>query len=453
MAHPFQQYTGLYMITDDIDITGDGGPVNGFTPSGTNNASSFYFNTWNASNDETNDITGWVRFSTALGTGNDEWQPGEGIRVLCRGAKGEGLDGNPYTPSPATLTMYGNINQCDTTYHLGANSNVGRDGYNLIGNPYPCNIDLSTTTRGDSVGSCFWVWDPHAGLKGAYKNYPFSSSYILPAYSSFFVTNEGKDTAAPYHHNSITFHETDKTSSSETDHLYKTTNSVDNVQMTLVSDNNTISWDQFLLYFDANSSNLFDLNDGEKIKNPNVDIYTMADTNKLSVDFRPLVLNQTIPVGIRSNVNRQFTFKVDQYNVSGTTLYFIDKYKNIVTPMNLGMTYTFDLDTTNTLSYGNNRFAIGIGTTGINNVTGRNINMTVTPNPATNVATISFDATKDNPTTVTVTNMLGQVVFTKDLGNISKATLQVPVKELTSGVYMVTVKAGTEERTEKLIKQ
>ena len=453
LCHPFQEYTGLYMLTDDIDITGDGGPVNGFTPSGTNNPSAFFFNTWNASNDQTNDITGWVRFSTAMGTGNDRWFPGEGVRILVRGAKGEGLDGNPYTPSAATLTMPGNLNQCDTTYHLGANTNIGKDGYNLIGNPYACNIDLSTTTRGDSIGTCFWVWDPHLGLKGAYLNYPFSSSYILPAYSSFFATNIGKDTNSPYTHNFITFHETDKTIASSTDPLHKNTNSNDLVKMTLLSDNQTITWDQFLLYFDQNSIVLFDINDGEKIKNPNVDIFTMADTNKLSVDFRPLVLNQTIPVGIRSNVNNQFTFRVDDYNVNGTQLYFIDKYKNIVTPMNLGMTYTFDLDTLNSLSLGNNRFVIGIGTTSVAQFSGRSINMTVTPNPATNFATVSFDALKESQTTITVTNLLGQNVFTKDLGKTSTATIQIPVKEFTAGVYMVTVKCGFDEMTQKLIKQ
>ena len=453
IGHPFKESKGLNMLTDDIDITGNGGSTNGFTPSGTNNSSAFFFNTWIASNNTTNDLLGWVWFATTNGTGQDTWWPGQGVRILVRGAKGEGLDGNPYTPSPATLTMPGNLNQCDTTYHLGSNGNNGMDGFNLICNPYPSNIDLSLTTRGDSVGECFWVWNPNLATRGAYENYPFATPYVLQSYSAFFVTNIGKDTMAPYTHNFITFHEADKTLATENENLWKTTTSAfgpNSVQLSISSDNETIVWDKLLLFFNQQASIGLDMKDGIKIKNPNLDIYTVSDTNKFSVDFRPFALNSVIPIGLKTDSLKQYTFKVDQFDVNGGQLYFIDKLLNQVTPMAQGMTYTFNVDNS-PLSQGSNRFAIGVGTTSVGQIAGRNMTLSLNPNPAKERVTISFDAAMEGKSTINICNIMGQNVYQQDLGNVSKGTIQVPVKDLSAGVYTVQITCGLQTLTQKLI--
>jgi acyl-CoA thioesterase-1 len=74
----------------------------------------------------------------------------------------------------------------------------------------------------------------------------------------------------------------------------------------------------------------------------------------------------------------------------------------------------------------------------------------VFPNPATDDVTITFTGEKDQQnTTADVYNMMGQLVFTQTgSGN----TLQVPVAQLSAGMYTLKITSGDEQRLEKLVK-
>ncbi|MFX5634086.1 hypothetical protein ABTE18_19525, partial [Acinetobacter baumannii] len=89
----------LNNVTSVIDITGIGGNANGFTTTATNNPSAFWYDptTGNSSN---NPDPGWTAFTNA---NTLSWAKAQGIRLLIRGAKGEGLTGVSYTPSAATF--------------------------------------------------------------------------------------------------------------------------------------------------------------------------------------------------------------------------------------------------------------------------------------------------------------------------------------------------------------
>lgn len=457
IAHPFNEWKPISILTDDIDITGNGGATNGFTTTGTNNPSSFFFDTWIASNDATNDVTGWIPFHTTTGFGTNSWDRGEGMRILIRGDKGEGLvENQAYTPSPATIDMPGNLNQCDVTYKLLDNGNIGVTGYNLKGNPYACNIDLVQAQRGDSVGNCFSVWDPWQGPRGAYVTGSFAlmPSYILPAYSSFFVTSNGDTNGVD---NIITFTESMKTTSQADDTLFKTTASTigsDAVQLRILTDNATQSWDRLLIYFRNQASSQYDALDGRKFVNPVVNFFTISDTNHLALDARPMVTNSTIPLGFTTTENMQYSIRVDDYDISGTQLYLIDKFLNQSTPLAQGTQYDFTVNS-NPLSQGLNRFEIGIGTaTGVDQVkNANNINLSIAPNPADELVTISFNALKSGKTQVTIKNVLGQQVYSQDMGTMQYGSIKVPVKELAAGTYMVTVSCGDQVITQRLIKK
>jgi hypothetical protein len=75
------------------------------------------------------------------------------------------------------------------------------------------------------------------------------------------------------------------------------------------------------------------------------------------------------------------------------------------------------------------------------------------PNPATDNATISFEATESGKTTISLSNMLGQEVYTNSLGLMSSGKVTIPLQSMASGVYSVTLKCGNAVINKKLIKK
>lgn len=455
LGHPFQHSIGLNMLTPWLDITGTGGAANGFTPTLTNNPSAFWYNTQTGNGSTINDTTGWIPFTHTNGQGVNAWRRMQGIRVLFRGAKGQGLTSCcDYTPSSFTYKMHGPVNQCDVSLNLETNANKG---FNLVGNPFPANVEMSETVRGSAISFYFSVWNPHMGVAGAYIDQPFDFSYILPAYSAFIVRSSANS------NNTITFVESSKRSDEPTHTLFKTTAGSNfgsnSIQLKVLSDNGDIFWDRLLLFFNSQTSASLDNLDAEKMGNPGLDFYTLsADNKKLSIDTRPLVENEVIKLGLDvTDEDKTYTIYAEDYDVDPSVqLYLHDKYLNVVEPITQGMSYSFTV-TSNPASQGINRFEINVGNDNPNSV--KNIQeasafkVQVLPNPATNYINVSFKAPHAGATQVRIVNVVGAQVYASDLGTVASKTLNIPLNNLPSGVYMVTVNCGDYNVTQRFVKQ
>ncbi len=456
LGHPFSVTRSLAELTDDIDITGQQGAVNGFTTTGTNNPSSFWFDTPNGNNDSTIS-TGWMDFTNTNGLGTNAWEKMEAIRVMVRGVKGEGLDGQAYTPSDATIDMSGTVNQCDVTHTLSSNNNPAKRGYNLISNPYPSAVEMTALVREDSVGDAFYVWDPRAGTHGtgAYVVASFdplvNASYVVPSHAGMFLYVKPGSLSE----NKITFSESMKTQDPSSSAVFKTTAGMtaDGLQLQVLSHNGDVYWDKLYIRFDNQSTPMVDGRDAYKLVNPVLDFYTISGSNKLSIDVRPMVLNTAIPLGFVTDSQFQYTIKVADYNVSGTQLYLIDKYLQHAEPLSAGAEYQFTV-TADPMSQGESRFEIGIGTTNaVAGVNSEKVQMYLVPNPATDRLKVSFEARKEGKTELVVRNALGQQVYSESLGRVSAGNVTVPVSNLAAGVYTVTLSAEGFTETQKFIKQ
>ncbi len=88
--------------------------------------------------------------------------------------------------------------------------------------------------------------------------------------------------------------------------------------------------------------------------------------------------------------------------------------------------------------------------TGLNNT---NLSgMKMYPNPADNVVNITFSAENAESGVVSVMNLMGQTVYTSNLEVVEGYNMiTVPVKQLSNGVYMVTLRTNTGISTQKLI--
>ncbi len=96
----------------------------------------------------------------------------------------------------------------------------------------------------------------------------------------------------------------------------------------------------------------------------------------------------------------------------------------------------------------------GSFTTSINENTTDAVSALVYPNPATDVITLSLNLAKSENVTVTVTDILGKVYFTENLGALANGNHKLfnNISDLPAGTYVVTVKTDSGVATQKFVK-
>jgi hypothetical protein len=439
LGNPFNSAINLSELTDNIIITG--APGTGFTTSGTNNPSAFWYDVATGNENATNDI-GWTAFTTTDGTGsNNTWKQYQGIRVLVRGSIADGL--SPVTPSAVTIDAGGVLNA--GTQVINVNNGVN-SGYNFIANPFASNINLTTIGGNVSIGGSlttnYYVWDMTLGTRGGWVNPAFSSSYVLPSFSGFIVK-----TAAL---SNVTITENAKTSAAATGTLYRNNNAnTEMVRLSVTASN--INWDRFELYYDASSKVADDRNDGTKFLNSEVNLYSIQASKNYSIDSRPFVKDDIIPLGFTSALQQTYTIKASEYSLpADVELYLRDKFLGTETKLTEGAAYTFSV-TANAASQGNERFElVQKMVPALPTLTAASFSIKLSPNPTTDMVKVAFSNVEYAATTITITNAEGKSVKRIDAGNVQAGQLSIPVKGLAKGTYYVTLSNGTESKTEKL---
>lgn len=440
MGHPFTTSQALSTITDDIDVTGSGGSSNGFTTTASNNPSAFWFDVTAADNSTAGNNPGWVAFTTAS---SSQWDQYELIRVLGRGAKGQGLTGGSYTPSAATIDMTGAVNQGTQVVTLtkGSSSN-----FVSCGNPFPSGVQMNAVTKGANIGANYYVWDATSGAAGAYVTNAFTLSYVLPPFSALFTTATANSS------NTLTFEEADKAATGTG--LFKTTANDNWVE--LIIEDSTIHWDRLLINLDDNAMEVQDDLDATKLYNPGLDFFTLSkDDKRLAIDVRPYDDGKSILLGLTAyNRYNSYVIKTGMFDVpAGTKLYLHDKYLNKKEELTAGFEYWFDV-TSDSLSQGNERFEInmvGKPTTSITTINNGTPTLHLIPNPALDEVRIAF-TTLEAKAKLQITNVAGQVIYTSQI-NSGENSKDVPLQNIPAGMYIVELKGDNISLTEKLIKR
>ena len=90
--------------------------------------------------------------------------------------------------------------------------------------------------------------------------------------------------------------------------------------------------------------------------------------------------------------------------------------------------------------------------TGINSVQGDIVNATVYPNPASDQATIVYDAKKNTNVTAILYDVTGREVVRNEFGaSTGLNTENVKLPKLSSGIYQLTLNAGEQKVSMKVI--
>lgn len=81
------------------------------------------------------------------------------------------------------------------------------------------------------------------------------------------------------------------------------------------------------------------------------------------------------------------------------------------------------------------------------------VNYTVSPNPAAEKVTITIDINESLPVELSIYTLIGQKVWSKDLGHITSISEVVDIHDLAEGIYIVKLKADERVYTTRLIKE
>ncbi len=359
LSHPFNAAQSLSQLTDDINITGNTAGTNlnvgqtvgyGFTKTSTNNPSAYYFNTANADGNTTNDA-GWNAF---LDDSTSNWKAGQGIRVMIRGRRNQSntLNGYDTIPKAVTIDMTGKVNFGADTIKLVTGGTGSTANFNLVGNPYPSPVDIGAVLNAaTNIGSSIYLRNPHTGSYITVN--PIPASYVIPAYSAFFV----KANAAT----NLVFDENNKVSCTSCPTLFKTAATTNHIQIKVIKDGE--EYDNLNLNFGSNYANSYDeKTDAVKLMNNGLSIYSLSDDKqKLATDYRN-TNKATIQLGIALpaiNEVETYTLKATDFNVaSGITLTLHDKLFNKYILLNKEATYDLVIDPSNKNSVGENRLEI-----------------------------------------------------------------------------------------------
>ncbi len=328
-------------LKDDMFISGTGGVTNGFDATPTNGHTVYTYQ------ESTTGGRGWKGISNI----NNSLSSGSGAIAFVRGDR---TLSSPqwYTPpyvsqNAVTVDFIGEINKGSfspsiTYTNTGVSSN---DGWNLVGNPYPCPIDWALLTK-NNLAAFYYVFDPS------------TNAYIANNGSLNIASGQGFFVQATAASPSITFNETAKVVTDAAGN-FKTNVNPFKIEIRRDSLNADFAW----LNINASSSKNYNpTEDALKFTNASINfsfkgvddvlqqylstpINTVADTFKLNLDA---------PTGT-------YTVTFSNYASLPTNggAYFIDKFNQQAVNLATTNSYTFSVSGGNVLTFGE-RFMIVI---------------------------------------------------------------------------------------------
>lgn len=357
---------------------------------------------------------------------------------------------SPVNVNP-TVTFSGVLNNGSQSIDLSRTLGQTKEGFNLIGNPYPSYL-VWTNAISISANTLSTIWY-RTKVENSYvfQTYnaddeigvPAEVTGIVPPMQAFWVrANLGGGI--------LTLNNTMRSHGISTNRLKSPASNTDKQIVRLQVSNGTNS-DETVLYFNDQATEDFDTYDSPKMSNNNLaipEIFTMAGSEKVVINgFKKISLDNELPLGFMSLSTNNFTIKANEFSniPSDTKLILLDKFDNIETDLTEGNEYSFNSDAVNSID----RFSIIFRSTAtITNSDLANFDSKtfVFKNSNNQITVNCKDFLKDN-VTVSVYNAVGQRIanqkITRNTTNINQ-----PLK---TGLYLVKLDCKGQIVTRKII--
>ena len=379
--------------------------------------------------------------------GNTELTNGKGYRVFVRGDRTISLNTINSVNNATTIWVNGTYPTGTRTLPVTyTNATGGGQGWNLVGNPYPCSIDWMSASgwTKTNVGTGLAIWRPSTNSYA----YSLTSSNasdnitvllngggtIIGSGQGFFVRATGSSPA-------LSCNENVKVLTAPTTLLLKTTPS-NQLRIKLTQDTSNI--DETLIVFGPKFQDEFIENeDFSKIPNPTVNVSSIIG-NQLytAINFTSNNYSKkTIPLSVWGNNND--SYQLDLTQVSGfdanVSIFLKDKYLKTTTSIEQDKNITFFINN-DSLSKGDNRFELLFinSSTKINDLSNDFSNTIVNlyPNPANDLLNISLINTPFKNSSVIVFAASGKEILRS---NLKENTAQLDITSLCNGIYFVNI--------------
>ena len=78
--------------------------------------------------------------------------------------------------------------------------------------------------------------------------------------------------------------------------------------------------------------------------------------------------------------------------------------------------------------------------------------ISIYPNPANDIATLSFTTTETSTVAINITNILGEIIYSHEIGSLSSGQHIMPIStsRITEGMYFVTLITNNKIITKKI---
>ena len=407
---------------------------------------------------------------------------------------------NPYTKMTYTATFVGTPNNGPIFAPIskGTNANIGGmiadedDEWNLIGNPYPSGIDakklLDYPGNSSVIDGTIYIWT-HIPTPTSSAPDPFYGDYVLHYTSDDYATfnktgatgiassaTNGSTTpsgflatgqsffvkAAPTMANGTTKNVTfdnsmriaEKNSDfSKNNSQTKTSSEDEKHRIWLNLTNNSGAFSQTLIGYVTDATQGLDRGfDGESFGGNNVTFYSIIPEAKLSIQGRtlPFDANDIVTLGYKAAKKGNYAIRID--HIEGVfvneNIYLEDKDLKIIHDLK-SKPYVFstlvgDFNTRFVLRYGSKTLDVA-----------KNSVTTIKPKIAyiqnSNTLLINNSASNVAVEKVALFNMLGQSIASWEIEDQDQQNIQIPVKNLDSGIYITKLQNSKGEVSKKIV--
>jgi hypothetical protein len=343
-------------------------------------------------------------------------------------------------PAGKTLDNTGTYTMDPSPISLNFDPTSPYPGWNLVTNPHLSAVNSGGFSWGAGVQQVVVVWNPvtsqyqYTGTLGGLTGVTLNNG-ITPIASgqAFFVKCTAPST--------LTIPQSAKATTSGT--FFRTATDGPNA-LEIRLKNEDSKFDACLLQFVEGSNVDYETSyDAMKLSNPDMNVYTFVNGNKLAINAMPFEGEQvTLNLGYSVRTNGVYGFQFDGLSLLNFTgiVYLKDNYLNTIEEVDQTHTYIFDSQSG---TY-NDRFEL-IFSNSISNVDElkNNLKVVVYPNP---VLGDSFTVKVEDGSTnmeVKVCDLLGRVISTSN-----NTTVKSP---LVSGQYVIKVKTPKSTYTKHFV--
>ncbi|HPI11831.1 MAG TPA: T9SS type A sorting domain-containing protein [Catalimonadaceae bacterium] len=398
--------------------------------------------------------------------GNENVVPGTGYRVFVKSTSN----------ASHKVDVEGTFTQGDFNFPSISNTVLGacvpasfpcnevaNRGWNLLANPYPCDIDWDAAgaawSKPGQMSNAWYRWNATGNGYGVYTTGIYAGATPAPANpnlisssQSFFVK---VNTAGSY---ILSMKELAKSTS--TNGTFQRVNASEEkirIHLSQSQNSNAYGYDAVIRFNESATDGIDAQSDFANLAGSQFQISVPVENTALSIaTFAPVTGTKSIPLHIDfQNASGSFTIRFSELDVLSENhqVFLKDHLQGTLTPVFNNTEYAFSSSVN---SNDEDRFELVFSN---QSVTGTSTlisggSVLVFPNPSTkgNALTIAITGMESNVALVSITDALGRNVISRNSALLSGGTTTIQIQEnLPAGVYMVRTTCGQTTSTQKLV--